>query len=146
MCILNAQKRSPVTEPPSSRITDPHPVLVEAVFGLEPLAGKAVVMKRSGRSMRPSKGCVTRRPHLHPALDHRNRVSAHPDIFPDQGTRCLVIFGDPARHPFKIDKSSSSLSPIRPCHLEFLLSHWGIKCTRRSNHRKSIDTGWRFHK
>ena len=32
----------------------------------------------------------------HPAFDHRHRIPAQPDIFPDRRSNGLVLLGDPA--------------------------------------------------
>ena len=93
----------------------PHPVLVQAGFALEPLAGEAQGDRGARGGADFSKREVCRGPGLgagsvrrkdrsadvvdadevhHPALDHRNGLAVQPDIFPDQRAGSLVVFGD----------------------------------------------------
>jgi hypothetical protein len=99
------------------RVVVAHPVLVEAAFGLEPLAGEAGGGGRSGGSVDAAEGDVgggpdlcarrVRRKHWpadvvsadegdDAAFDHGDGVPAVPDILADQGGGELVVLGGAA--------------------------------------------------
>jgi hypothetical protein len=103
--------------PPRRGVVVAHPVLVEAGFALEPLAGEAVGGEGAGGDMHAAKGLVGGGPDLrsggvgredgaidvggadegdHSAFDDGDRVPAVPDIFADQRSGGFVVLGDAA--------------------------------------------------
>ncbi len=106
--------------PPRRGVVVPHPVLVQAGFGLEPLAGEAQRGVGAGGCVHATEGEVGGIPHLHPrivcrkdgppnvvgadkvqraVLDHADDHRVRPDVFADQragaGRRIVVVLRDP---------------------------------------------------
>jgi hypothetical protein len=96
-------------------IVIPHPVLVQAALGLEPLPRKPQRDRVAGLRHYSPKGRIARGPDLHPGgvrreggaadvvdphevdypvLDHRDRGQAVPDVFAQDVAGGLVIFRD----------------------------------------------------
>ena len=100
--------------PPGRRVVVAHPVLVEAGFALEPLAGEPCGGEGAGAYVHPAEGLVGGGPDLHPAgvgredrpadvvgadegddaaFDDRDRFPPVPDVFTDEGSQ-RGVFGE----------------------------------------------------
>jgi hypothetical protein len=131
---------------PCRGIVVSHPVLVQACFGLEPLAGEAQVDGAAGGDPHPAEGevaggpddgavCVRRirgppyvvSAHIadHPALDHRDGRAVQPDILPEGQVMVACLCRGISMLPSPREPSTGSVLPCTRQISESICVHLG---------------------